>query len=267
MGGKKGTGINTKVAAANEKKAAAQAIKDNAKSRQEEAALSAEWSKGANSRKSARDEAANEKADEAARKKREKAELLAAEEAALGSGGKGKVAGMDAKQLKKKKKKGGDDLSFLEDSLVSGADKKLKKKKAEEKAKKEKEERDRLEKTKREAEAAAGMEFGNGISNMVDHLNIGTDGQLEKNVNKDLNVDELAGPGIDGANSIFGFAGAPEKNPKIKAAHREYEARVLDEYREQYPGLKLSQLKERIWEAFKKSPENPMNQLPGGGGK
>ena len=30
--------------------------------------------------------------------------------------------------------------------------------------------------------------------------------------------------------------------------------------REENPGLKLSQIKERIFQAWQKSPENPMNQ-------
>ena len=74
MGPKKG-GVNQKVAAAKEKKAAAQLIKDAEKARQVEAATATEWAKGSNQRGAARKEAATSKADEQARKRREKEAL------------------------------------------------------------------------------------------------------------------------------------------------------------------------------------------------
>jgi len=178
------------------------------------------------------------------------------QEEALGAGGKAKAGGMAAKQAKKTKKKGkGGDLSFLEDSLVSGAEKKLKKKKEAEKAKKEKEEADRIAKLSKETESGA-IDFCNGITDLVSDLNLDN----HTNINRELNIDEVGQSGIDGANSIFNFGGPPDKNPKLKAAHKEFEAKMLPQYREDYPGLKLSQLKEKIFEAFQKSPDNPKNQ-------
>jgi len=50
----------------------------------------------------------------------------------------------------------------------------------------------------------------------------------------------------------------PEK--RRKALHKAFEERELPALREDYPGLKLSQYKEKLFEMWKKSPENPENQ-------
>jgi hypothetical protein len=52
----------------------------------------------------------------------------------------------------------------------------------------------------------------------------------------------------------------PEK--RAKAAYRGYEERRMPEMRAQYPGLKRQQYLDKIFAAWKKSPENPRNQLP-----
>lgn len=39
-----------------------------------------------------------------------------------------------------------------------------------------------------------------------------------------------------------------------------FEERMLPEVKADYPGLKLSQYKEKIFDIWKKSPENPLNQ-------
>ena len=119
-------GPNQKAVAAAEKKAANQAVKDAEKARQNEAKESVEWKKGSNVRAANRADEAAAKADEAARKKREKAALLAAEEEALGSG-KTVKSKFGAASNKKGKKK--NDLSLLEDALVSDAEKRNKEKK------------------------------------------------------------------------------------------------------------------------------------------
>jgi hypothetical protein len=53
------------------------------------------------------------------------------------------------------------------------------------------------------------------------------------------------------------------------ACAQAYEERMLPVLKEDLPGLKLSQYKERIFEMWKKAPENPMNAAraaAGGGG-
>lgn len=51
----------------------------------------------------------------------------------------------------------------------------------------------------------------------------------------------------------------PER--RFKPALKAYEERRLPEIREEHPGLRLNQYKQRIYEEFQKSPENPFNQV------
>lgn len=53
-----------------------------------------------------------------------------------------------------------------------------------------------------------------------------------------------------------------EKHPerRFKAALAAFEERELPRFKQENPGLRLSQLKELIYKAFQKSPENPFNQ-------
>lgn len=250
MGRPKG-GMNQKAAAAMEKKAAAQAVKDGRAAAEREKELQAEWSKGANIRNSARSEAAAAKADEVARKKREKAALLAEEEEALGSGGKAKKT----PTLSKKKGKKKNDLSLLEDALVSGAEKKQKAKKKAEVAKAE----------KLQAEAAKRKEAS---EKPMDPLLANTEGMIRgttgdlvgRAANKALD-DEHVATGIDEALGLMSMGGTVSQNAtSTKAMFKAYEERMMPEMKQEYPGLKLSQYKEKIFQKWKKSPENPANQ-------
>ncbi|KAI8342384.1 hypothetical protein BC941DRAFT_412591 [Chlamydoabsidia padenii] len=53
-----------------------------------------------------------------------------------------------------------------------------------------------------------------------------------------------------------------EKHPerRFKAALAAYEERELPRFKQENPGLRLSQLKDIMYKAFQKSPENPFNQ-------
>ncbi|KAI8377535.1 uncharacterized protein BYT42DRAFT_605200 [Radiomyces spectabilis] len=53
-----------------------------------------------------------------------------------------------------------------------------------------------------------------------------------------------------------------EKHPerRFKAALAAYEEREMPRFKQEHPGLRQSQLKEIIYKAFQKSPENPFNQ-------
>ncbi|GMH51589.1 hypothetical protein TrST_g324 [Triparma strigata] len=249
--------VNSKVEAANAKKAAAQAQKDAQKATQLEAAEASEWKKGANNRGAAKADATAAKADEAARKKREKEMLLQAEEEANQGI---KTVKKQAGPKKGGKKKKGSDLDFLEDSLVGAADKKAKAKKKAEKEKKEKEARDAQE---RAAKAAAGDPDSltrNGIVDVSDM--IGKSDTLVENVNKPID-DEDAASGIEASLSVFKFGkeeadSHPEK--RMKALHKAFEERMLPQMKEDFPGLKLRQYQQKIFDLWVKSPENPRNQ-------
>lgn len=238
---------NSKVVAANAKKAEAADKKSSVKAAQVEAQESREWQLGSNQRKAARDEAANAKADEAARKKREKAELLEAEERALSGGGtKPKTGGAAAKKKNPK-----NDLALLENALVSAAEKKEKQKRADLRAKEEREKQDQ----DKEISAVPQTE--------TDKLLAATESILEGDVGRQANLERAAleaSSGIDDALSSLGInADAPKS---AKALYSEFEARMLPIVKEEFPGLRLSQYKEKIWQMWKKSPENPANQVP-----
>lgn len=53
-----------------------------------------------------------------------------------------------------------------------------------------------------------------------------------------------------------------EKHPekRMKAAYAEFEERELPRLKEEYPNLRLSQMKQRLKKDWMKSPDNPMNQ-------
>uniref|UniRef100_A0A7S2JXS9 HMG box domain-containing protein n=1 Tax=Leptocylindrus danicus TaxID=163516 RepID=A0A7S2JXS9_9STRA len=274
MGKPKG-GVNEKVAKANAKKAANQAVKDAQAATQRENEARQEWSKGANNRGAARAEAEASKLEEQRRKREQKAALMAAEEAelagasgvkkAVGSGQKAKAAG------KKKSKKKDNDLSLLEDALVSGADKKAKKAKAD----KLKREREQAEAQRKKQEAAAAAQEGQYvdplmantnamIGNMddMDHPDTNGEGAL---VGRAANraIAEMGASGIDAALGTLSVSGGkPDAHPekRMKAAYLEFEEKMLPIVKEEYPGLRLSQYKEKIFAMWKKSPENPMNQ-------
>ena len=54
-----------------------------------------------------------------------------------------------------------------------------------------------------------------------------------------------------------------EKHPerRVEAAYKRFEELELPLLKQQNPGLRHSQLKERLYRMWKKSPDNPMNQL------
>lgn len=262
-------GPNQKAVAAAEKKAANCAVKDAGKAREAEAALATDWANGSNARSQSKAESAASKADELARKKREKAELLAAEEAAIGSGG-GKIKSSKLSAASKNKKK--NDLALLEDALVGDAEKKLKEKK-------------RLERLKKERDAVAAMEHERKakeelakrdpllantdamIGSMLFHgEGVGGDGSKPA-AGRAANVASMAdiqASGVDAALSAMSLGGdAEDKHPekRMKAAYKAYEEKMMLDMKQQYPGLKRQQYLDKIFSSWKKSPENPMNQL------
>jgi hypothetical protein len=237
---------NAKAVAGNEKKAAhaAQvAAKDAAAM---EADNAKNWEQGANMRGKSRANDAATKADEANRKRLEKAAMLAAEEAELGPGGKIKASvGVKKKGGKKK-----NDLGLLEDALVGAADKKTKAKKLAEKQKKE-----RLEK-----EAKARAEKAQQEAAALDPLLQNTNAMLEGAAGREGNLQAMEGAsGLDGALETLNISGGMEVKSH-RALHMAFEERMLPIMKEDYPGLRLTQYKEKIFALWKKSSENPHNQ-------
>lgn len=260
-------GMNPKAVAANEKKAAAQALKDAEQARQQDAATTADWDRGSNQRGAARADSAASKADDAARKRQEKAALLAAEEEATEGSGKAiksKFGAATKKKGGKSKKK--NDLSLLEDSLIGDAEKKTKEKKKMERIKREKEaalvvEKERKAKAEQDNKDPL-MSNTDSMLGMMAEDNLGRSG-----IGRSANVAsmlELQASGVDSALSALSVSGGgddrhPEK--RMKAAYKAYEEKMMPEMKADYPGLKRQQYLDKIFTSWKKSPENPKNQM------
>lgn len=222
-----------------------------------EKAEAAAWSVGAKDGK--KDKLKEDAEAEKQRKAAEKAALLAAEEAELGGIVKAKVP---------KKKSKNDDFDLLSAAIAAQpktkAQKELEAKKKAVEEQKKKEEQARAAKEARvkaqadEVKAAAARGI---VMNHTDDLFIPINNRLEE--------DEISGSGLDGAMDALSMAtgggASEERNPNRKALYNAYFETQLPFLREQNPGLKLSQLKERIFEAWQRSPENPKNQKRAGG--
>uniref|UniRef100_A0A182IVG4 Coiled-coil domain-containing protein n=1 Tax=Anopheles atroparvus TaxID=41427 RepID=A0A182IVG4_ANOAO len=86
---------------------------------------------------------------------------------------------------------------------------------------------------------------------------------LEENLNRVMADTEVAQT-IDQAIAVLSVGDAsadrhPEK--RMKAAYKAYEEAELQRLKQEYPSLKLSQLKQMIFKNWQKAPENPMNQI------
>ena len=188
------------------------------------------------------------KADEAARKKREKEELLRQEEAELGTSSKVKKVPTLSKKANKKK----DDLSLLEDALVKSAETSARAKK---RAQQEREQ----EEMKRHQQKESRLQqtpIDPLIQNTNDMLNV----DAGRSINKAI-MYEGAASGIDaGLANLCVDNNVPQKSQK--QLYKEFEERTMPQLKEDYPGLRLSQYQEKVFALWKKSPENPMNQVP-----
>ena len=133
---------------------------------------------------------------------------------------------------KAKDKKGGSAPKMSRAEIAAKAMAKLKEKEKEDKKK------------KKEIEESGGNEYM---------------GALMENDNKKEGIDAS---GIDDAISALsmGEGSGAGKKVNMKAAFKEFEEREIARLKEENPGLKLSQLKERAFQAWQKSPENPQNQ-------
>ena len=226
-------GGNTKVMAANAKKAEAQAQKDAQKAKEQEKKDAAAWAVGSNQRGASRQQAAADKQAEKMRRDAEKKALEAEEDAAA------------SKVMKpKKKKKDKDDVSAL---LMAGLDGGKKKKKATVVVTKsaEKERQTALRLAQEEAMRKKGVVLQG-------------DDLLRANRNRELE-EEGSATGLDNALNMLGME-EKEKSKNLKVLFNEFSERETPKIRADNPGLKLSQVKERVFRAWEKSPENPKNQ-------
>tara|TARA_A100001015_G_C14759210_1_gene620696 strand:- start:91 stop:834 length:744 start_codon:yes stop_codon:yes gene_type:complete len=214
-----------------------------------EAAEAASWEEGARKDK----KGAAEKEAERLRKAAEKAALLAEDDAALS----------EVTVKKSKKKKGKDDFADLTAALAAApktAAQKAAERKAAEDAKKKAENLKKAEEAKeakalKEAEEAKKQKAWAAKGMVANH----TDDLLmhSKSHNKLDDEDTLEVTGLDDAIEALSM---DEKHPRMKQIYKAYADAQLPLLREEYPGLKLSQYKQKIYDNFQKAPENPNNQ-------
>ena len=247
-------GPNQKVEAGRALQAANAAKQQAALDQQQAQRDAAEWAVGSNAKRATREQELAAKNDEAARKRREKAELLAAEELALNTGttATAKKAELTAKKKKANQKR--NDLALLEDALVSAADKKAKKKKAAELLAQREQQEQRAAAKKKEPEQ------------FMDPLLANTEQMIGASLDDDgrranqARMEETAGSGLEAALESLNVSVGP-KLVSAKALYAAFEERMLPQVKADYPGLRLSQYKEKVWALWKKAPENPANQL------
>lgn len=240
------------------KQAAADAA-DAAESAKQEAAEAATWEIGAKKDKNAAKQAEQ---DEKLRKKAETAALLAEEETVFASIPKKKTV----------KKKGKDDFDMLNAALSSQPKSKAQKEKEakakalEEKKKQEKAKEDARAAQKKADEAYRLEQARRGI--IVDHsddllLHSKDRNQIDESTITETGATAVNVTGIESALDALSTGddlpdGHPEK--RRKALYNAYLERQLPIMKEEHPGLRLNQYKERIFELWQKSPENPVNQ-------
>ncbi|CAH0480521.1 unnamed protein product [Peronospora belbahrii] len=84
--------------------------------------------------------------------------------------------------------------------------------------------------------------------------------QANKNRNQDEPVEARS---LDSALDLLSVGvKEAEKHPerRAKAAYKAFEEAMLPQIKEDYPGLKLSQYKQKLSELWRRSPDNPLNQ-------
>jgi len=105
------------------------------------------------------------------------------------------------------------------------------------------------EKAAREAEAAKKK------SNIVSTDSVAAFSNQNKKT-----TDELSARTLEGALSVLDMAGTSmKKAPKFKAAFDPFSERETARIKSENPGLKKSQVQDRVWKLWQKSPENPNN--------
>ncbi|KAL4160362.1 hypothetical protein PRNP1_000932 [Phytophthora ramorum] len=252
MGRKQG-GANTKVEAAKAKKAVAKASKDAVKAAADAAAESADWSQGSDARAERRRQDEERKRAEQEAKKAEKQKLLALEEHALDE---------DKHAIRKQKKAVKEVAKPWEEALKPA-----------------------VKKNSRGSKKPSGFAAlkGSGGSNekltqvemaalreAEETRTAGKPGKKAIKFENNFQANRNRGKGeetdarsLDAALDLLTVGDKEgEKHPerRAKAAYKAFEEVMMPQVREDYPGLKLSQYKQKLSEMWRRSPDNPLNQ-------
>ena len=98
----------------------------------------------------------------------------------------------------------------------------------------------------------------NGSSGAGKGVVLQNDDLLRANKNRQME-EEGSATGLDNALNMLGME-EKEKSKNLKVLFNEFSERETPKVRADNPGLKLSQVKERVFRAWEKSPDNPKNQ-------
>ena len=238
---KRGYKEDTRGLKAKAQKAAAQAEKDARRAREVEEMEASDWAKGANHRAAKRAAAEAEKQQRKQALRAAKKEAEAADEEILSNMKKKK--GKARKAVKAKKGK----LSAFERQMMAAAKKKRAEKRAKEAAR-----------VKGDAivvdEKAKLVEQAPLKPNENSRRGAGGDLLEASNIEDALSILDLASKG--GAAAGTAVDRHPER--RMKAAFAAFKDRESQRIRNEYPGLKRTQIDERVWKLWQKSDENPM---------
>ena len=255
--------MNSKAVAGRERKAEAEAAKDRAAAAAQEAADAEAWKVGSNARGAGRDAAKAQKdADKASADAAKRAALAEEEEA---------TSGIKTKKAPKAKK--GDDVGALLAAGLSGQ----KKSKASAAASKAKDGKaapaGKAPSGIRIAQQAAaqavdgaptkkdkGIVFG-GEDDLMMAGNMNRV-SLEEGTEEATSIEGAINLLDGGGGVIAGGSGPPlkEDSKNRKALYMAYKERMMPVVKEENPGLRLRQYEDRIFEMWKKAPENPANR-------
>jgi len=90
-----------------------------------------------------------------------------------------------------------------------------------------------------------------------------TNAMIGEAVGRNANVRamEEANSGLEGALQTLNIRVSGDDVKSRKALYRAYEEKMMSSIKEDFPGLRMTQYKEKIFNRWKKSPENPANQV------
>jgi len=213
--------------------------KEEAKQKQEEEQLLDEyWNEGTNKKKAKKADMEDEKQAEKMRKAKEMKELLEADEES-----------MPTKNVKKSKKRKDDDFAALQAALKSAPKTKAQKEaeRKEEQKKQQKQEQQRQDLEKREEMERREQER---LQNIKKGLSYGHEDMMNVQVDNSLSAeDEEMYNGID--DILLGLDKGASSSAQGQAFQEFYDAQ-LPNMKEEFPGLKMSQYKDKIFQLWRR---------------
>lgn len=210
--------------------------KEEAKQKQEEEQLLDEyWNEGTNKKKAKKADMEHEKQAEKMRKAREMKELLEADE-----------ENMPTKNVKKSKKKKDDDFAALQAAL-NAAPKTKAQKEAERKERQRQQQKEQQQREHREKEEEMERREQERLRNIKKGLSYGHEDMMNAQVDNSVSDDGEVFTGID--DILQGFDGNAKEEQR---AFQEFYQTQLPIMKEDNPGLKMSQYKDKIFQLWRR---------------